>query len=508
MTGKKFEDLAPKQPSLDKIVKDYVSAQQSKYSLRVLGRGEDGELKISEEQRADHMHIIGTTRRGKSKFIEYLIREDIDRENGLCLIDPSENGDTMYKVLDYCIQSGYEKVCVIDPHLIEAHGKVACIQPFHYEHDLPSYKAASVENIKETIKVLFNLKSYTEQPVVNKYLTAVLNVLYNARLTLHEARYFAEFEKSAARRKQILNKSFEFDSDRLTLEESFKNYQRFDKNIGSTTRRLEPFLNSVLDLMFGADSGIDFQKMIKERWVILVNGYAGRGVNQEQTVVITSAVINELIYAMDKMINNGWQGVYYLYIDEAGRYANRNLANLLSYKGKTGLRIILSHQYFGQFEDPFILKAIKQMPKIKVMFDTPNYEDRMEMIKLLGYGGDIPHEAAAYATKGLAKQECVIAVGNDAPRRMKVPDVPDITIDRNVKEAFISKILTQDWCLAPQDIRKQQNQRFKHEFTPIQPQQTDNSRPSETEPKTDDQAAHETVKGKSAFSRTKPSGNK
>lgn len=473
MTGKKQEELIPEIPSYDATIKNYVSRLQSKYELRSLGRGVDGELKISEEQRTDHMHIIGTTRRGKSKFIEYLIRGDIDRGSGACLIDPSENGDTVYKILNYCIEKNHKKVCLIDPHTIAKYQKITCIQPFHYEQNLPNYKDASVENIKDTIKVLFGIKTYTETPVVNKYLTAVLNVLYNARMTLHEARYFAEFEKSAWRRSEILKYSYEFDWDKLSLNEAFKFYARFEKDIGSTTRRLEPFLNSSLDLIFGADRGIDFQKMIKEGWVILVNAYAGRGVNKEQTIILASAVINELVYAMDKMINNDWKGIYYLYVDEAGRYANRNLADLLAYKGKTGLRITLSHQYFSQFEDQYILNAVKQIPKIKVMFDTPNYHDRMEMIRLLGYGGDIPHEAATYANKGIPKQEMVIAVGNDSPKRIKTPDVPDIEMPRNTKEQFIAELLTEDWCYAPSEIRRQMQARFKHE--PVQ-QQNDTER--------------------------------
>ena len=39
----------------------------------------------------------------------------------------------------------------------------------------------------------------------------------------------------------------------------------------------------------------------------------------------------------DRLRTGKWRGVYYLYLDEAGRYANRNLADLLAYKTEKGL---------------------------------------------------------------------------------------------------------------------------------------------------------------------------
>jgi hypothetical protein len=56
-----------------------------------------------------------------------------------------------------------------------------------------------------------------------------------------------------------------------------------------------------------------------------------------------ATIINEIIFALDRLRNHSWRGVYYLYVDEAGRYANRNLADLPAYKRKAGLGGFLSH---------------------------------------------------------------------------------------------------------------------------------------------------------------------
>lgn len=279
-------------------------------------------------------------------------------------------------------------------------------------------------------------------------------------MTLHEAIYFSEYKHSTARRKEILSHSDELDRHRLVLEEAFETYYRFNSEFASTVRRLEPFFDSTLDLMFGADKGIDFIKMITEGWVILVNLYSGLGFEPIHTRLLGTTVINEIIFAIDRLRNRGWKGIHYLYIDEAGRYSNRNLADLLTYKRKSGLRVTVAHQYFAQFEDKVVLDAVKQLTKTKVMFDTPNPQDRLEMVKLLGYGGDVPRSVAEYANADLPKQYAIIKKPKRPPRQVRIGDVPDVKLSSKAQDDFIFKLLNNEWYRKPDDIRKQFEQRF------------------------------------------------
>ena len=70
---------------------------------------------LTEKDRLAHTHIIGTTGAGKSKFMEYLMREDADLGNGFCLIDP--HGDLYDGVLKYLVRKRLDKkVIIIDPN--------------------------------------------------------------------------------------------------------------------------------------------------------------------------------------------------------------------------------------------------------------------------------------------------------------------------------------------------------------------------------------------------------
>jgi hypothetical protein len=114
LTGKKLEDLHA--PTLQDVRNRVDQQLSSPNPIRSLGLAQDGERWFTEESRESHIHILGTTGEGKSKFLEHIIRQDIDLGYGVCLIDGSENGDTCYNVLKYCAKNKIEKVCLIDPH--------------------------------------------------------------------------------------------------------------------------------------------------------------------------------------------------------------------------------------------------------------------------------------------------------------------------------------------------------------------------------------------------------
>jgi hypothetical protein len=451
ITGKGFDDWTrtKKFPKVDESVSEIFKTSRTKYKRRTLGITEDGTLlKISEEERESHMHIIGTTGEGKSKFLEYLIREDIDRGNGLCFFDPSENGDTLYKILSYCEQKDHQKVLLIDPHHRYKFNKIAPINPF------TKYREASIANIMDTIRVLFRQKDASETPIIQRYLPAILYVLHNAGMTLSDTLYFTDPIYVNQRDQILVGDS----RQRLMLEQVFSNralYLEFQ----STIRRLEPLFHPTLQLTFGSTKGIDFNQLIADGWVILVNLYAGLGFEPIHTRLLGTAIINELISSLDRLRSNGWRGVYYLYIDEAGRYANRNLADLLAYKRKSGLRVTLAHQYFSQFEDSSILDAVQNLTKIKVAFHVPNPDDRLKVVKAM-YGGKLDDREVSYALSNLRKQHAVIKLPKQPPAIGRIPDVKELD---EVSEDYFNFIYSNPVYLSPSEIEQETKDRVRYQ---------------------------------------------
>ena len=432
MHGKSIEDVGREVPSAENTVDRAVKQLKSNYNLRLLGNSQDGHIYISEEERSANFHILGAPGEGKSKFLEYHIRRDIEMGNGLCLIDPSEKGDTARNVLNYCAKIGYEKVILIDPRLISEYKKVPAIAPLNVK----SVKR-SVEGVMEALSILFDVKA-TATPRIKRFLSALLRILASQNLTLKEARYFSDYHRDLPERMAILGS----DRDSSAIRNLFRSEYKYDNFFSSSINRLDVIWQEPLSSILGNSEGINFKRAVADGWVILVN-LSPYQLTEDEAELLGIIVLSQIIQAVDALVNNQWQGVFYLYIDEAGRFATPQIETLLSYKRKSGLRLYLAHHHFDQFEGKKkVLSSIENNARIKLMFDTPNYDDRMKMIKALGYGGDIPPLMAAYANQNISKQHGVLKKNKETPIRIRIPDVPNAP---DAPKEYIEKILSQSF---------------------------------------------------------------
>jgi hypothetical protein len=453
VTGRNF-DADYHIPSFEDILNKDAKRSKSEYPLRLLGSGSK-ELWITEEEREANMHIIGQPRQGKSKFIEYQIRQDIDMGNGLCLLDPSENGDTCKKVLRYCALKGIKKVIYIDPDLCFRLNRIPTIQPIKP----PPYREQSIDAILESVNALFGVVNQTDTNRVKRNLTAILNILAQKNLTLYETKYFRNYVDP----RQL--PFMDFDEDSLIIKDGFNNRTHFNQYFITTVGRLDTFRGNPLKLMTASDKGIDFEKMVKEGWVILVNLSPNRSLPKTQARLLGILIISEIVQAMSALFHYKPEGVvkkiFYLYMDEAARFATLQIADLLDYFGKIGLRLVIAHHDFYQFRkfgQEAALNAIKNGCRIKMMFNISSYKDRLEMVEDLGYGGDLHPLLASYANQNIPKREMVIKKDKETPVRIRVPDVPDITTEQVSDEQldeYIKEILSQPFYLSKEEIHRQ-----------------------------------------------------
>jgi type IV secretory pathway VirB4 component len=77
---------------------------------------------MPERARFEHSHVIGTTGGGKTNLLEHLIRQDIKRGDGVCVIDPhGSHPDSLYRsLITWLAASGHlarRKVYLIDPNV-------------------------------------------------------------------------------------------------------------------------------------------------------------------------------------------------------------------------------------------------------------------------------------------------------------------------------------------------------------------------------------------------------
>lgn len=442
-------------PSYSEILKSNTQSLYTSEELRLLGVGEEY-LEIREEERKAHMHIIGTTQEGKSRFLEHLIREDIRRGKGLCFLDPSHNANTLRRVLAFCESINFKKVLLINPNH-HRFNKIVPLNPFY------KFRQPSITHVQSIIEVLFDMKNMVQFTFIGDYLPALIGVLHDAKATLSDAIYFSDNEDPYYRaiREQILDRAFaakrdsEHYADGIKIQSAMKGRRYVD--FGSTLRRMNLiYQHETLKLMFGTRKKINFDKIIKDGWVVLVNLNRGFGMTAMHTKLLATAVLNELIFTIDRLTYSGWKGQYYLYIDEAGEYANDRLADMLEFKSQAGLSVILAHQLTDQFPVGRVKRAVTGMTKMKVAFHQPDAGDRLETVKAL-YGGALEDRAVSYALKQLKRQQAVIMPPKRDPQIVWVPDVEELPLTRG----FVEEIYKAPHYLSSDEIINEQHKRFE-----------------------------------------------
>ena len=399
-TGQKRENLRKGRPTADQTIRQKLTRIQSKYDLRVVSP----DLFFTEEQRPN-IHVIGSSRQGKSRFLEWLMREDIDRKIGCCLLDPTAGGETAYRMLAYCAEQKRDKVLFIDTaHAYHPYKKTLGLQPFKYDKagkPWPKLKHISVDTLMEAIRSLYNVKDPAEQSRIERYLPDVFTALYDSKSPLADAVYLSN-RQNKERLDEILMMTDE--ATRTNLREPLEGPIPLYLNYQSTVNRLGRFFRGRLGPMFSVDRGVNWMKVVREHWAVIVrlDNFDFFDARLLGTYIISEleSAKQRLNHAIDDNQDVAKRGQYppfYLYADEAYMFASQSLKNMLDLKQKMNFKVTLAHHTAAQFKkDPEVYDSIKTNCDMTVEFYVRSSKDRDEIAGEM-YGGDINPKDASYA---------------------------------------------------------------------------------------------------------------
>jgi hypothetical protein len=184
--------------------------------------------------------------------------------------------------------------------------------------------------------------------------------------------------------------------------------------------------------------------------------------------LIGTLVINEINRAISDIFR-GSSGQYlkpfYMYLDEAGQFMTPKVADILRLKRKTPLKFALTHIDFDHIPNPDIASAIRTGAIHKVLFYTPNVDDRKKMMSDMGYGGQLPDREVLYTLGDLKKQHASIRIFPRRPALAKIMDVPDPNVSHSVLTAYVQDLYKQDWFYSAAEIDSEINARFQTTVT-------------------------------------------
>jgi len=309
---------------------------------------EDYQLaKISEKDRATHFYIVGATGTGKTKFLEYLIQQDIEKGNGFGVIDP--HGDLIEDVKGFLILQ-------YSPDEPELTDKVILIDPtdpiftvtFNPLEKMPGVPLA--EQANELICAFRKIWSDSWGVRMEDLMRNSLIALGEAGLTLIE---LPAFLSNRAVRQGVLEKV----SHPLAREY----FRRFDTITDrSQITWIEPVMNKInaffsderiRHIFSSAKSSFNLREIMDSRKILLIK--LDKGKLKDSADLLGSLLMAQIQMAAFSRsdIPQSKRTPFYLYIDEFQNFASESFSVVLSEARKYGLSLIMAHQTLAQIPE-------------------------------------------------------------------------------------------------------------------------------------------------------------
>jgi hypothetical protein len=349
----------------------------------IIGRNAAGKpIQLTPEMRRNtHMHVVGGSGTGKSKFLEWMIRKDVREGHGFCVID--WHGKLYNDVLRYCAQldvgllNDFRNIVLLNPSRPEF---ITGFNPFMNPSDDISTQVS--KRIDATIKP-WGAKNTNETPTFSRLARVLYTFMAEAGQTLPNAATLLEFERRELRNYAITKVSDNWVKAQWKSLQSVTTAREWREQVLSTDNRLARFIGSTgVRRFMGMDqNNLDLLNIMDSGNILLVNLGSSGFLDREAARVFASLLLNEFFDAAMLRANRADASGqppnhYILYLDEFQEYITDDIAAMLDQVRKGGLHIVLAHQHLGHFSDnPRLKKSVFTNARIRAVFGGLDYED-------------------------------------------------------------------------------------------------------------------------------------
>jgi hypothetical protein len=380
--------------------------------------------------RSGHLYVVGKTGKGKSKFLQYCLFQDIAEGRGCGVIDP--HADLVTDLLWLLHRRGV----FTDSALVE---RIIYLNPAEKRYIIPFNVLATpgepyeiAQNVIEAFRRTWP-ESLSEAPHFTNVMLHALLLLIHAKRTLVELPHL------------LVDTTF-----RDTLLECVSDpeltsffHDRFDNWGKNAPAMKESTLNKVtaltmnphLKLMLGQrENRLDFRTIMDEGKILLADlGHC----DEESQRLIGNLITTGIEQAAFSRHNASKQDrrPFYLYIDEfqdfsASTGSVKTLSKILSGARKFGLHLTLAHQNLSQLSERMRGAVIGNV-WTKVIFGVSE-DDALEFARFVGLGNVDPtaikHEAQTttqhpiYSSLPEQWNDWATRLANQKPRQAIVRD--------------------------------------------------------------------------------------
>ena len=314
--------------------------------------GGGGSVPFPRDVRDKHLYVCGATGTGKSKFLEGLIRQDIrawpKSKCGVLLLDP--HGSLFDSVMRWLARADVSHFPII-PIDLRQDDWVVSYNAIRRRDTTDS--SVIIDNFVQAMAHVWGEAGTDQTPRFARWVTNVLQTLYENNLTLLEAEYLIDHLDKAARH-TLLQKVEDRAARRDWQFANELNARDFENALGSTVNRLHRFLrNKRMRAIFGNSRvSLDLGRALEEGHIILVSlATAGAKVSAEDSDLFGTLLLSDLwTAALDRGKRDGVKP-FYVYMDEAQRFITPTIARNLDEARGFGLHLTMANQFPQQLLD-------------------------------------------------------------------------------------------------------------------------------------------------------------
>ena len=341
-----------------------ISAPVAEGTLIGMASGSGGEqvpVRITLSDRTRSILLVGATGSGKTQFLLATALQDIEDNQGLCILDP--HGDLYGRVLANVPASRRKDVIAFDCTLPDPGFKFNLLA-----HSCEQERDRIVESFMEIFGQLFDLK-IAGGPIFEMYFRSALTlVMCDPKATLADFMKF--FQDRDYRRYCIGLCKDEFVS---AAWERIVATAGGDMSLGNVApyvvSKMSPFLfnRQTRGIVSCRETTLDFNAAVRERKIVLVN--LGKGtIGNLAASFIGMLFIEKILRAAMNPGNIQQAGRnFYLYADEFQNLATPGAAEMLAEGRKYQVGCLLSLQFLGQLPGNVLKAALGNASAVLAM---------------------------------------------------------------------------------------------------------------------------------------------
>ncbi|MEK7513046.1 MAG: DUF87 domain-containing protein, partial [Patescibacteria group bacterium] len=278
-------------------------------------RGERRPIRMLAADRLRHLYIIGQTGTGKSVLLNNLSTQDIERGEGVCVIDP--NGDLFDDVLRKVPKSRIEDLIIIDPADLE---RPVGLNMLEYDPRFPEQKTFIVNEMLSIFNTLYDMKT-AGGPIFEQYMRNALLLLMDdpqdAFTLLEVPRVLSDApfrRRLLAKCRNVVVKDFwEKEAEKASGEAALAN------TVPYITSKFNTFIANdyVRPIIAQPKSTLNFREMLDRGRIVLVNLSKGK-IGDLNSSLLGMVIIGKLTMAAFSRadVPSDRRRDFYLYVDE------------------------------------------------------------------------------------------------------------------------------------------------------------------------------------------------